>query len=52
MGQVCFNTFINDLVDGAEYTLSKSADGTKLGAVTGTPGSCAAIQRDVNRLGK
>ncbi|KAK4810449.1 hypothetical protein QYF61_004229 [Mycteria americana] len=42
---VLFNISFNDLDDGAECTISKFADDTKLGGV-------AAIQRDLDRLEK
>ena len=48
--QPVFRIFINDVDDGTEHTLSKIADDKKLGGVADTPGGCAAIQRDVNRM--
>lgn len=40
-----FNFSTNDLDKWAECTLSKVADGTKLGAVADAPDGCATIQR-------
>ncbi|KAK4829028.1 hypothetical protein QYF61_001803 [Mycteria americana] len=51
-GQYCktvlFTIFINDLVVGAECTLSKFANDTKQGGVADMPEGHAAIQRDLN----
>lgn len=49
---VLFDTFINDLDDAAECTLSRFADVTKLGAVADTLQGCAAVQRNLVRLEK
>ncbi|KAK4827435.1 LOW QUALITY PROTEIN: hypothetical protein QYF61_017992 [Mycteria americana] len=44
--------FVTDWNDGTECTLSKSADGTKLGGVADMAEDCAALERDLNRLEK
>lgn len=43
---------INDLGDGADSTLSKFTDDTKLGGVIDMSEACAAIQRDLDTLEK
>ena len=44
LGPVFVNFFINDLDEGAECTLSKFANDTKLGGVEDTREVCATIQ--------
>ncbi|KAK4832908.1 hypothetical protein QYF61_026551 [Mycteria americana] len=51
-GTVVFKVFIKDLDDRRECTLSKSADGTKLGVVVSMLKGMAAIQRDLDNLDK
>lgn len=45
-----FNISSSDLEDGADYTLSKSADDINFGQVTDRPESHAAILNDLHRL--
>jgi len=49
---ILFNTFINDLDEGAKSSLSKFADDTKLGRVADTPEPQAAIQRNLDSVEK
>lgn len=49
LGPVLLKICINDPADGTRSTLGKVTDDTE-GGVARTPGGCAAIQRDLDRL--
>jgi len=49
VGLVLFIVFRNDLGGGAQSTLSRLADDTKLAVAADTPDSCTAIQRNLDR---
>lgn len=46
------NIFINNPIDLTKGILSKTANDTYLGGVADSPDGCAAVQRDLSRLGK
>lgn len=47
---VLFNTFINNLDDGVESTLSKFMGDMKLGEEADSLEGCSAMQKDLDRL--
>ena len=52
LGLILLSTFINDLDDGTEHSLSRYSDNTKRGGVADTPEGCAAIQGDLEMVKK
>ncbi|PKU47253.1 rna-directed dna polymerase from mobile element jockey- hypothetical protein [Limosa lapponica baueri] len=52
LGPVQSNTLISDFYEGADCTLSKFIDNTKMDRVANTPDGCSAFKRDLNRTEK
>lgn len=51
LGLILFSIFINDLNDGVDCILRKTADDTKLGVVEDKQECSVIIRRDLVRLG-